>query len=130
MTFEDGTDRLSRIVGKTTNLRCVKSQKTVDLIYTATEALNHTPYNTLKVTKALVMYVCVCVFVYLKLFILKVDYWDLCSSGILLGVLWQLLTDVLEQRVGLTFKGQRVQAFPAGALGPWRWDRYVVPKRR
>jgi hypothetical protein len=38
--------------------------------------------------------------------------WDLPSSAILRGVDWQLFTDV------------------SGVLGPWRRNRWVVPKRR
>jgi hypothetical protein len=36
---------------------------------------------------------------------------------------WQLFTDVSEQRIRLIFNGQESE-------DPWRWDRYVVPKRR
>jgi hypothetical protein len=39
LTLEDGTDSLSQNVGDiTTNLRCVTSQKSVDLVYTAAGA--------------------------------------------------------------------------------------------
>ena len=47
LTLEDGTDRLSRNVGKAT-LRCVISQNTADLIYIAVEAWNHAAYLTSK----------------------------------------------------------------------------------
>jgi len=41
LTLEDDTESFSRIVGNvTTNLRCVTSQKSDYLIYTAAEAWN------------------------------------------------------------------------------------------
>jgi hypothetical protein len=36
-------------------------------------------------------------------------HWDLCSSGMLCSVDWQLHTDVSEQHVGLILDGQAVQ---------------------
>jgi hypothetical protein len=52
--------------------------------------------------------------------------WNLPSSGILRSVGW-FRADVSCLRIGPIFKSQSVLL---GQLDSWRWDRYVVPKRR
>ena len=45
LTLEDGTDKSHRNAGKkTTNQRCLTSQKNEDLIYTAEENFDHERY--------------------------------------------------------------------------------------
>jgi hypothetical protein len=51
-------------------------------------------------------------------------WWALHSSGILRGAVWQFFTDVSVPSSRI--KGPRRK----GLLTPWRWDRYLVPKRR
>ena len=81
--------------------------------------IKYTPYNT-RVKNDL----------FKKTFSTSVVYvlpWDPRSSGMLCSVDWYSVADVSGQPIGPILKGQ---AAHFGLPDPWRWARYVVPKRR
>jgi len=53
----------------------------------------------------------------------------LCSSGVLRGIGWQLVTDVAEQSVSSVVQSHlQLSSSPRRLHEPWRWDWQTVLK--
>jgi len=53
-------------------------------------------------------------------------YSSLCINTSIYKVLW----DVTQRKLYLAADVLGTTSVPSLVLGPWKWDRYVVPKRR